>query len=470
MTDTNLSLNPALVLPLAGSPRYRALADRIAEAVESGRLAAGEQLPPVRELAFRLGIGPGAVARAYRIGIERGQLEATVGRGTFVRQGERSPFHLDALLSTAEPETIDLRGNQAVDVGQNAEIGAALQRLLIAHGGAPPLLGYRRREDDLGSIATLAGWLREGGVPAETERLLVTMGAQVGVVASLSILSRGGSGIVLTGETMHPGLIDGAEALKLRLEPVAGDGEGLLPDALDAAIQRHRPDALQISPTLHNPTMSLMGEERRQEIAAVLRRHALPVVEDDVYGRLLTPHPVSFATLTPELCWYVTGFSKCVAAGVRAGLVLTPPGRMIPTLRGYQALAHQTSWLIKALAAELVTGGEAALIEARVKKETRRRSALAAEALSRFGARTHPAASFAYLPLPDGWTAAEFLAATAAVGVLVPPPMIYQVARNLPPFTRIALGGRVSEPALIKGLHRVAQILGEGPHPADIAT
>ncbi|MEO1318735.1 MAG: GntR family transcriptional regulator, partial [Pseudomonadota bacterium] len=180
MTDTNLSLNPALVVPLAGSPRYRALADRIAEAVESGRLAAGEQLPPVRELAFRLGIGPGAVARAYRIGIERGQLEATVGRGTFVRQGERSLFHLDALLSTAEPETIDLRGNQAVDVGQNADIGAALQRLLTAHGGAPPLLGYRRREDDLGSIATLAGWLREGGVPAETERLLVTMGAQVG--------------------------------------------------------------------------------------------------------------------------------------------------------------------------------------------------------------------------------------------------------------------------------------------------
>ncbi|MEL6765813.1 MAG: PLP-dependent aminotransferase family protein [Pseudomonadota bacterium] len=470
MTDTNLSLNPVLLLPLSGSPRYRALADRIAEGVQTGRLIAGEQLPPVRELAYRLGIGPGAVARAYRMGVERGHLEATVGRGTFVRRGDGPAFHLDALLSTPTSETIDLRGNQAVDVGQNAEIGEALQRILTTHDGAPPLMGYRRREDDLDAIETLAGWLREGGVPAETDRLLVTLGAQVGVIASLSLLSRGGSCIVLTGETLHPGLIDGAEALKLRLEPVAGDEEGLLPDALEAAIQRHRPDALQVSPTLHNPTLTLMGEERRRAIAEVVRRHALPVVEDDVYGRLLRPHPVSFASHVPELCWYVSSFSKCVAAGVRAGFVLTPPGRLVSTLRAYQALAHQTAWIVKALAAELVRGGEATRIEARVVADTERRAALTAEILGRFGVRTHSAASFAYLPLPEGWTAAEFLAATASVGVLLPPPMIYQVARNLPPFTRIALGGRVSQAALTTGLHRIAQVLGEGPHPADIAT
>ncbi|MEO1276368.1 MAG: PLP-dependent aminotransferase family protein, partial [Pseudomonadota bacterium] len=57
---------------------------------------------------------------------------------------------------------------------------------------------------------------------------------------------------------------------------------------------------LQISPTLQNPTLTLMGEARRREIAEVVRRHALPVVEDDVYGRLLRPHPVSFASHVPE--------------------------------------------------------------------------------------------------------------------------------------------------------------------------
>ncbi|MEM7497874.1 MAG: PLP-dependent aminotransferase family protein [Pseudomonadota bacterium] len=470
MIDTKYALNPALAAPLTGTPRYRALADRIAEAVQTGRLAAGEQLPPVRELAYRLGVGPGAVARAYRIGIERGQLEATVGRGTFVRGAERPAYHLEALLSTAEPETIDMRGNQAVDVGQAVEIGQALTRLIAAHGGAPPITGYRRREDDLGAIATLAAWLREGGIPADPDRLLVTTGAQVGVIACLSLLCRGGTGIVLTSETMHPGLIDGAEALKLRLEPVACDDEGVLPDALDAAIQRLRPDAAQLSPTLQNPTLALMSTERRHAVAAVARRHGLPIVEDDVYGRLLHPHPESFASLLPELCWYVASFSKCVSAGIRAGFVLTPPGRMVHTLRACQAIAHQTPWLVKALAAELVGGGEASVIEARVIAETRARAALAAEIIGINGARTHPAASFAFLPLPEGWTAAEFLAETAAAGVLLPPPRIYEVARNQPPFTRVALAGRLTPSTMATGLRRIAQVLAEGPRPADIAT
>ena len=41
----------------------------------------------MRDLAWQAGISPGAVARAYRMGIDRGALEATVGRGTFARGG-----------------------------------------------------------------------------------------------------------------------------------------------------------------------------------------------------------------------------------------------------------------------------------------------------------------------------------------------------------------------------------------------
>ncbi|MEM6971860.1 MAG: PLP-dependent aminotransferase family protein [Pseudomonadota bacterium] len=465
--DTKILTEP----PLAGTPRFRALADRLGEAIADGRLAAGEKLPPVRDLAWRLGIGPGAVARAYRLGIDRGLLEATVGRGTFVRaKEERQPrYAIDHLVSPAKPSAVDLRGNQAVDVGQDIEITAALGRL-IARYGELPLTGYRWRDQDPDLIEALADWLRIGLVPCEASRLLVTSGAQAGVMACYAALSRGGSGVILSTPTLHPGLLDGAAALGVRLEPVACDEQGLLPDALDEACAQFHPDAIQVSSTLQNPTLALMGQERREAIAEVAERHHVALVEDDVYGHLIEPKPPSFATFLPKLTYYVTSFSKCVAAGLRAGLVLVPPGRTTATLRAYQALAHQTPWIVKAIAAELVVNGDAERIRTRVKAETARRVRHAAQHLGPLGARTHPAASFAYLPLPEPWTSAEFVAAAASAGVLVPPAAIYQVGRSAQPFTRVALGGRGDAPAVAESVERLATLLTEGPAQTLMAT
>ena len=65
-------------------PKYQAVTAAIRTAVVSGDLKAGEKLPPVREIAYQLGITPGTVARAYTRLVDDGVLAAQVGRGTFV--------------------------------------------------------------------------------------------------------------------------------------------------------------------------------------------------------------------------------------------------------------------------------------------------------------------------------------------------------------------------------------------------
>ncbi|MEL6266943.1 MAG: PLP-dependent aminotransferase family protein [Pseudomonadota bacterium] len=449
-------------------PRFRALADRLCAAVTTGEIPAGAKLPPVRDLAYDLGISPGAVARAYRLGVERGVLEATVGRGTFARSGLAGcpapvpPMAVEALVSEGPAETLDLRNNQAIDVGQDAEIGLALQRLLERSGGAPPLTGYRRREDDFEPIEIMAGWLRTIGVPADPERLLITPGAQAGVVAAMATLARGGTGIALTPPLLHPGLRDAAAILGTRLEPVPADADGILPDALDAACARLRPDSVQLTATLHNPTLTIMPPERRAAIVEIVRRRNTSIIEDDVYGHLLEPPTESFAALAPERTWYVGSLSKCVAAGIRVGLVLTPPGRTMATLRAHQAFAHGTPWLIKQIAGELVRTGAAERIRRKVLVETASRAALADRLLGPYGAVTHPAASFVYVPLAEPWTSTDFVAAAAGAGVLLPPPTVYRVAKSTPDFVRIALGARTGRAGLEEGLHRLAKLLREG--------
>ncbi|WP_422561354.1 GntR family transcriptional regulator, partial [Parvibaculum sedimenti] len=46
-------------------PRYRVMADLIGEAIVDGRLAPGERLPALRDIAYELGVTVGTVARAY---------------------------------------------------------------------------------------------------------------------------------------------------------------------------------------------------------------------------------------------------------------------------------------------------------------------------------------------------------------------------------------------------------------------
>ena len=65
-------------LAQAAGPKYKAVAATIRKAIAEGQLPAGARLPPVRDLAYQLGITPGTVARAYTILTDEGVLEAAV--------------------------------------------------------------------------------------------------------------------------------------------------------------------------------------------------------------------------------------------------------------------------------------------------------------------------------------------------------------------------------------------------------
>ena len=68
----------------SGTPVYRQIMDQVRGAIASGALAAGDQLPTVRQLAVDLEINPNTVVRAYRELELGGLLETHQGTGTFI--------------------------------------------------------------------------------------------------------------------------------------------------------------------------------------------------------------------------------------------------------------------------------------------------------------------------------------------------------------------------------------------------
>src|SRR5690606_3137672 len=80
--------------------------------------------------------------------------------------------------------------------------------------------------------------------------------------------------------------------------------------------------------TFQNPLGSLMPEDRKRDLVALLTKHRIPLIEDDVYGELYfgdkRPLPAK-AYDTEGWVMHCSSFSKCLAPGYRIGWVA--PGR-----------------------------------------------------------------------------------------------------------------------------------------------
>lgn len=65
------------------TPKYQKLAAMLRGQTETGQLKSGQKLPPVREIAYQMGVTAGTIARSYRSLIDEGYLKVDVGQRTY---------------------------------------------------------------------------------------------------------------------------------------------------------------------------------------------------------------------------------------------------------------------------------------------------------------------------------------------------------------------------------------------------
>jgi GntR family transcriptional regulator len=107
-----------------GVPIYQQIVTQVKYLVASGRLAPGEEMPPIRVLAERLLVNPNTVARAYRELESSGVVEKRRTAGTYISD-TGSPLarkerlriiteRVDALL--AEARQLGIAVNELVEL------------------------------------------------------------------------------------------------------------------------------------------------------------------------------------------------------------------------------------------------------------------------------------------------------------------------------------------------------------------
>ncbi|CAD0186817.1 putative HTH-type transcriptional regulator YdcR [Ruegeria sp. THAF57] len=442
-----------------GNPRYMALANAIAEDIQTGRLSVGDRLPPQRELADRLSIHFTTVARGYVEANARGLIESKVGRGTFVSKQTRSEAHVfpdrpaDASMNLPpEPHDAELARKMRTGAQYVAEDIVSLLRYQGAAG------------NDADKQAALT-WLNRRSMSPKQDRLLIVPGAQAALDGILRVTTKPGETILCENIT-YPGIRSLAAQHRLKLVGLAMDQHGIEPQAFQDACEMHKPKALYLNPTLQNPTTLTIPIERRHELAAIARQYNVPILEDDAYGLIPArgQQPAPFASIVPELTWHIAGLSKCIGAGLRVAYVIAPDARSAwPLLSAMRASVVMASPLTVAIVTKWIEDGTATSILRAVRTETIERNKLARHILPEGTFRSDPLCFSIWLELPQPWNRTAFVEHMRAQNIGVVASDAFVVDRAAPEAVRMCLGGPATRGQIEAALGFAAHALTESP-------
>ncbi|WP_151717438.1 aminotransferase-like domain-containing protein [Gemmobacter serpentinus] len=450
-------------------PKYLALTRALRDSIRAGELPPGSQLPTVRDLAWDLHVTPGTVSRAYQLATQEGLLAATVGRGTFVaaqspRLGPTQSMFQERDLDS-EPWLVDLRSPQLPDVERGPIFAQAMTRISEDVGHSWDDYPTQRGEEPLRKA--IVKWLGDRDLGHYgADDIALTHGGQNGLLLTFLCCLRGDRPVILTEDLAYPGIRHAARLARAEVVGIELDGEGMVPDALEAACRRHGAQVLVVTPEAQNPTACRMGAERRAQIVEIARRYDLQVVEDDCYsvGEAEASALPSMRALAPERSWYIGSLSKSVSAALRFGYVVCPEGMgeagRLTAQHGFFALSRPVS----DLCLELLQSGAAEEIRRKVQTEFSARLDHMVRALHRFDVNWLPGLPFIWVPLPMGWRGSTFTRAAEGEGVLLRQADEYALIHGRAPHAlRIAVAGAIPRQRFDGAVETIARLLNRPP-------
>ena len=316
-----------VALLLAGWPdsTHGTLAQRLAlalrRAIAAGLLGDGVQLPAERAMATALSVSRSTVTSALEELRADGLIVSRQGSGTVVRNGSRAVASSRIAEHLSGWPGIDLAAGNPPDPAHWPAISVNVADL-IADGGGPGVqpLGLEALR------VALAERHSAQGRRTDVEQIHVTAGAHHAVALVVRACMGSGDAIAVE-ETNYPGIFDIIENLGCRTIPLPSDGAGIVPEALERALEAQQVSVVYLQAGPHNPTGRAPSPGRLEALASVLDRHDAVVVEDCALADLTFRGRVR-PELT-DLCRRATvasvgSFSKVAWGGLRIGWLRAP--------------------------------------------------------------------------------------------------------------------------------------------------
>lgn len=221
------------------------------------------------------------------------------------------------------PGTINLGiGQPSADLLPVDIVGEA--SALFFESADPLELNYGMVRGNPDFLQSLAGFLTDSyGSKAAASELFVTGGNSQALDLVSAVFAKPGD-TVFVEEPSYFLAFKIFHDRGLNIVGIPIDDDGLRVDALEDALQEHKPAFLYTIPSFHNPGGQNTSAKRRQRIVELAVEHDFFIVADEVYQLLYYygPPPPAYGTMTSSKKVLSLGsFSKILAPAMRLGWI-----------------------------------------------------------------------------------------------------------------------------------------------------
>ena len=322
---------------------YQQIVEFIEFQQAQGLLRPGDKLPSLRKLSNQFGISVPTVKQAYLELEKQGHICARPQSGYYLQAQQvktlqprpnkwagSKPVEVKcrSLIEQVHdavhlPNTVALGISNPVNTHPPDKALARLMRSVISRV-AEKAVSYGPVNGDPKLRMQLAFRYQEQGVVVNYQDLVITNGAQEALAIALQCVADKGDVIAIESPCFF-GLIELIESLGMKaLEVYTCTEDGVSIKELEKTIKQYPVKACLFSTAINNPLGSLMTNEQRQELVAMLETHDIPLIEDDAYGDLYfhgeKPKPAQLYS-EKGLVLTCSSFSKNRSSGVSHWLV-----------------------------------------------------------------------------------------------------------------------------------------------------
>jgi GntR family transcriptional regulator / MocR family aminotransferase len=462
------------------------------DAILDRRLPVDSPLPSCRQLAQALGVSRNTVVLAYQTLADEGFLISRERVGYFVdtemlddRSGKVKPT---GKTTSTRPKLPDWRQRLQVRPSEQTQIRKptdwAQYPFPFIYGQADPGLfpvaAWRVCSRQALSVGAINRWAEDSfdeddpllveeirtrvlprrGVRAETDEILITMGAQNGLYLIARLLAGPGK----TVGVENPGYVDARNIFSItgsRVRPIPVDSGGMV---VDKTLRRCQ--SVYVTPSHQSPTTVTMPIERRVKLLDLAARHDFSVIEDDYEAEanfVSSPTSALKAMDRDHSVIYLGSFSKSLAPGLRIGfIVASSPLIQEARLLRRLILRHPPSNNQRTIALFISGGYYDALIH-RLQKVYRDRWEVMGKALATYLPDSARPPSFGgtsyWVRAPDGLDTEVLARAALDEGIVIEPGAIHfhgpKTSRN---YFRLGFSSIESD-KITPGIRRLSQLI-----------
>lgn len=330
-------------------PYYLHLAADLESKIRTGQILAGTKLPPQREIADYLDLNLSTITKAYDLCREKGLLVGITGRGTFVTR--HFPGDSTLAISSAESEIIDL--SALSNFSERCTPASDALKQLAEDLPFPGIFDYSYPMGMPHQLSAGIQWLEQIGVHTDAGHTSIVTGGQNGLMVALLTLFAPGDCIAVDRFT-YASFIEMAKMMHIHLIAVETDEEGMCPDILQRKCAERTIKGIYLMPSCTNPTTVAVTEKRRDQLAEVIQKEKLILIEDDIaswLGIAAGLRPRSLFDRLSKRCVYICGMSKSICPGVRVAYMAYSDDLKLTVQNGIFNLNVKTS----SLDAEIIT-------------------------------------------------------------------------------------------------------------------